>query len=203
MKNQRKYIDGQLNDILFSEFKIKNSDFILRIFQELMLGSSISKNRFYKLIKVSKDKADAILNKLGETDVQGNIIAFSGLSTVPTKHRFIVNGKMLYTWCVVDAILFAEWLDVEVNVHSSDPIDSSPIELQINGGQLLWTNPYPLFISWVESVDTCNIRGSICNHVSFFASERTAKQWLKNNPDGKILTLEDFFEPKNIGMKCC
>ena len=38
MKNQRKYIDGQLNDILFSEFKIKNSDFILRIFQELMQG---------------------------------------------------------------------------------------------------------------------------------------------------------------------
>ena len=60
-----------------------------------------------------------------------------------------------------------------------------------------------LFISWVESVDTCNIKGSLCNHVSFFASERTAKQWLKNNPDGKILTLEDFFEPKNIGMKCC
>ncbi len=110
---------------------------------------------------------------------------------------------MLYTWCVVDAILFAEWLDVEVNVHSSDPIDSSLIELQINGGQLLWTTPYPLFISWVESVDTCNIKGSLCNHVSFFASERTAKQWLKNNPDGKILTLEDFFEPKNIGMKCC
>ena len=203
MKNQRKYIDGQLNDILFSEFKIKNSDFILRIFQELMLGSSISKNRFYELIKVSKDKADAILNKLGETDVQGNIIAFAGLSTVPTKHRFIVNGKMLYTWCVVDAILFAEWLDVEVNVHSSDPIDSSLIELQINGGQLLWTTPYPLFISWVESVDTCNIRGSFCNHVSFYSSERTAKQWLKNNPDGKILTLEDFFEPKNIGIKCC
>lgn len=203
MKNQRKYIDGQLNDILFSEFKIKNSDFILRIFQELMLGSSISKNRFYKLIKVSKDKADAILNKLGETDVQGNIIAFSGLSTVPTKHRFIVNGKMLYTWCVVDAILFAEWLGVEANVHSTDPFDNSPIELQINGGQLLWTTPYPLFISWLESVDTCNIKGSLCNHVSFFASERTAKQWLKNNPDGKILTLEDFFEPKNIGMKCC
>lgn len=203
MKNTRKYLDNKLNDILFSEFKMENSDFILRIFHELLQGTSMSKNRFYELVNVNKDKADAIFNKLGETDEQGNITAFSGLSVLPTKHRFIVNGKMLFTWCVVDAILFSEWLGVEANVHSTDPIDNSPIELQINGSQLLWTTPYPLFISWVESVDTCNIRSSLCNHVSFFASESTAQQWLKNNSHGKILTLDDLFDPKNIGLKCC
>mgnify|MGYP003662036368 FL=1 len=122
---------------------------------------------------------------------------------IPTKHQFIVNRKKLYTWCVVDAILFAEWLNVKANVHSIDPIDRSPIELQINGGQLLWTKPYPLFISWVESIDTCNIRDSFCNHVSFFASEKTTRQWIKNNPEGKILTLEDLYSSENIGLKCC
>lgn len=203
MKNQRKYIDSQLNDILFSEFEIEGNDFILNIFRELLEGKPITKGRYHEIVNLPKEKADKILIKLGEMDNQDNIVAFSGLSVTPTEHQFIVNGKMLYTWCVVDAILFTEWLDVEANVRSTDPIDGSPIELQINGGQLLWTKPYPLFISWVESVDTCNIKGSLCNHVSFFASERTAKQWLKNNPDGKILTLEDFFEPKNIGMKCC
>uniref|UniRef100_UPI004047D2D3 organomercurial lyase n=2 Tax=Flavobacteriaceae TaxID=49546 RepID=UPI004047D2D3 len=52
-------------------------------------------------------------------------------------------------------------------------------------------------------MDSCNIRGSFCNHVSFFASEQTAKQWLDSNANGKILTLEDLFESNKIGLKCC
>ena len=203
MTTQRKHLDNQLKDILFSEFEIESNDFILDVFRELLKGQAVTKDKYHKIVNLPKEKADAILNKLGETDNQGNIVAFSGLSVIPTKHKFILNGKLLYTWCVVDAILFAEWLDVEANVHSNDPIDCSPIELQINGSQLLWTKPYPLFISWIESVDTCNIRDSFCDHVSFFASEKTAQQWINNNPGGKILTLEDFFTSDNIGLKCC
>lgn len=203
MKTQRKYIDNQLNDILYSEFEIKNNDFILNVFRELLKGKPITQDRYHEIVNLPKEKANGVLAKLGETDNQGNLVAFSGLSLIPTEHQFIVNGKKLYTWCVVDAILFAEWLDVEANVHSIDPIDRSSIELQINGGQLLWTKPYPLFISWVESIDTGNIRDSFCNHVSFFASEKTTRQWIKNNPEGKILTLEDFFSSENIGLKCC
>ncbi len=203
MNSTRQHLDNSLNEILFSEFEMENSNFILRIFKELLQAVPISKNRYYELIAVSKAKADAMLDKLGELDKQGNIVAFSGLSTVPTSHRFIVNGKTLYTWCVVDAILFAEWLDVEANIHSTDPIDGTPIELQINNDMLSWAKPYPLFVSWLESVDTCNIRGSLCDHVSFFASELTAERWLNKNPHGKILTIDDFFDPKNVGLKCC
>ena len=203
MKTHRKYIDNQLNDILYSEFEIENNDFILNVFRELIKGKPITQGRYHEIVNLPKEKANGVLAKLGETDNQGNIVAFSGLSVIPTKHQFIVNRKKLYTWCVVDAILFAEWLNVKANVHSIDPIDRSPIELQINGGQLLWTKPYPLFISWVESIDTCNIRDSFCNNVSFFASEKTTRQWIKNNPEGKILTLEDLYSSENIGLKCC
>ncbi|MBC8198395.1 MAG: organomercurial lyase [Candidatus Marinimicrobia bacterium] len=203
MINQRKHIDSQLNDMLFSKFEIEGNDFILNVFRSLLEGKPITKGRYYEIVNLPKDKADAILVKLGETDDQDNIVAFSGLSLIPTDHHFNVNGKKLYTWCAIDAILFAEWLDVEVYVLSTDPIDDTPIELQINGGQLQWTKPYPLFISWVESIDTCNIRDSLCNHVTFYGSEKTAQEWLNNNPQGKILTLEDFFTAENIGLKCC
>ena len=123
MKNQRKYIDSQLNDILFSEFEIEGNDFILNIFRELLEGKPITKGRYHEIVNLPKEKADKILIKLGEMDNQDNIVAFSGLSVTPTEHQFIVNGKMLYTWCVVDAILFTEWLDVEANVRSTDPIE--------------------------------------------------------------------------------
>jgi len=203
MKMQFKhYIESRLNDML-SLLELDNWEFILKIHKELLKGVPLPKETYLNLINLPQEKADAILEKLGELDKQGNVVAFSGLSLSPTDHRFVVNGKTLYTWCVVDAILFTEWLDVASQILSQDPIDKTPVELQIEGDYLLWTKPYPLYISWVDTIDTCNIRGSLCNHVSFFGSETTANQWLKNNLGGKIVTVEDFFEPNKIGMKCC
>jgi len=196
------YLESRLNSMLL-QLGPDNREFILKIHRELFKGVPLNKEEYYKLTNLSKEKADAILEKLGELDAQGNIIAFSGLSLIPTNHRIVINGKKLYTWCAIDAIFFTEWLDVASQIFSEDPIDKTPVELQIEGDHLLWTKPYPLFISWVETIDACDIRGSLCNHVSFFASEKTAKQWLENNPDGKILTIDDFFESTKIGIQCC
>ena len=77
MKNQRKYIDSQLNDILFSEFEIEGNDFILNIFRELLEGKPITKGRYHEIVNLPKEKADKILIKLGEMDNQDNIVAFS------------------------------------------------------------------------------------------------------------------------------
>ena len=203
MKNARQYLDNRLNSIL-PQVGIDNWEFILKIHRELIKGFPLSKSEYYKIAELSNDKADVILQKMGEVDAVGNVVAFAGLSVVPTTHRFEVNGKALYTWCVIDAILFTDWLDVNAHITSADPIDHSSIELEIDDNRLLWTKPYPLFISWVETIDTCNIRGSLCNHVSFFASESTANQWLKNNDGGKILSIDDFFTTDaDISLKCC
>lgn len=203
MSNKRKDIENKLNGILFSGLEMVSSNLILRIFKELLQSIPISKKRYYGLTGVSKAKADTMLDKLGEVDEKGNIVAFSGLSIVPTDHRFEINGKTLYTWCAVDAILFAEWLDIDAKVTSTDPIDGTSIELQINGGRLIASRPYPIYISWLEPKNTYNIRGSFCKHVSFFASETTTKQWLDSNLYGKILTLDDFYGTSGTGMKCC
>lgn len=188
---------------MFPELGLDNKEFILKIHRELLKGTPVTRKSYYQMTTPYKEKADAVLEKMGELDQQGNIVAFAGLSLTPTQHTFIVNGKMFYTWCVVDAILFSEWLDVSSHIFSNDPIDNTPIELKIEKDHLLWTNPYPLFISWVDSMDTCNIRGSLCDHVSFFAGETTARRWQENNPVGKILSIDDFFESAKSGLSCC
>lgn len=190
---------NQLSEMGISE----HEEFIPEVQKELLKGKPSTKQDYYRLTNLTKDKADEVLKKLGETDERGNIVAFAGLSVTPTNHRFVVNGKTLYTWCVVDAILFSEWLDVSSHILTNDPIDHSPIELSIESDHLMWSDPFPLFVSWVETMDTCDIRGSFCNHVSFFASETTANQWLEDHPEGKILTLEEFFNSDKFGMKCC
>jgi len=144
------------------------------------------------ILRLKGGTNDAIL--IAEIDLEGNIVAFLGLSLIPTKHKLIIENKTFYTWCVIDAILFTEWLDVTSVTHSNDPIDNTPIELKMKGNQLISSNPYPLFVSWVESMNTCDIRNSLCNHVSFFASDTTSNQWLKENANGKVITIDDFFE---------
>ena len=203
MKKTKQNLDQQLNS-LFSEFQIDDKSFIVNIQRELLKGNPLAKTTYYELlIDLDKEKADSLLELLGELNKNNKITAFSGLSLTPTNHRFIVENKILYTWCALDAILFTEWLDVSSQIISRDPIDNSLIELNIDCDHLVSSNPYPIFLSLVEKMDSCNIRGSFCNHVSFFASEQTAKQWLDSNANGKILTLEDLFESNKIGLKCC
>lgn len=200
--NKQLHLESRLNSLL-PELGLDSWDFILTIHNELLKKNSLSKTKYYQLSNLSKEKVNAVLENLGELDEEENIVAFFGLSLLPTNHRFIVNGKTLYTWCVVDAILFSDWLDVTAHILSNDPIDNTAVELQIEGDHLIWTKPHPLFVSWVDTIDTGNIRGSLCNHVSFFASEKTANQWLNNNPNGKILEIDDFFESNKIGIGCC
>ena len=203
MKKTKQNLDQQLNS-LFSEFQIDDKSFIVNIQRELLKGNPLAKTTYYELlIDLDKEKADSLLELLGELNKNNKITAFSGLSLTPTNHRFIVENKILYTWCALDAILFTEWLDVSSQIISRDPIDNSLIELSIECDHLISSNPYPIFLSFIEKMDTCNIRDSFCNHVSFFSSEQTAKLWLAKNPNGEILTLEDLFESNKIGLKCC
>jgi len=202
MKTAKQYLGKQLNTML-SEIQLDDNNFIVNVQRELLKGNPLPKTTFYALIDATKEKADSLLELLGELNENDEITAFSGLSITPTNHKFIVQGKTLYTWCALDAILFTEWLDVSSQIISQDPIDNSLIELNIDCDHLVSSNPYPIFLSLVEKMDSCNIRGSFCNHVFFFASEQTAKQWLDSNANGKILTLEDLFESNKIGLKCC
>ncbi|WP_445955076.1 organomercurial lyase [Yeosuana sp.] len=195
-------LETQLKSML-SDIGIEDIGFIINIQKELIKGNPIPIVKYYALVGLHIEKANDVLEILGESNENNQITAFSGLSLTPTHHKFIVQNKTLYTWCALDAILFTEWLDVSSQIISLDPIDNSIIELNIECDHLVSSNPYPIFISWIEKMDSCNIRGSFCNHVSFFASEQTAKQWLSKNPSGKILTLEDLFESNKIGLECC
>lgn len=202
MKMTKQYFDKQLNAML-STLQIDDKSFIVNVQRELLKGKPLSKAKYYELYEEDRDKASSVLELLGEVNKNDEITAFSGLSLTPTQYKLIVENITLHTWCAVDAILFTDWLDISSHVFSNDPIDNTEIEFAIEGDFLLWSNPYPLYISIVEDMDACNIKSSFCNHVSFWASKQTANQWLNNNPNGKIVTLEDFFESDKIGIKCC
>ncbi len=192
MENFRQYFSVEL-DLKFSELGLENRDYTIKVHKELLKGKPITKEKCLSILNLANAKSGNLLEKVAEFDAEGNIVGFLGLSLMPTRHKVIIENKTFYTWCAIDAILFTEWLAVSADVYSNDPIDNTPIELKMNVDQLISSNPFPLFVSWVKSIHTCDIRNSFCNHVLFFASDTTAKQWLKESPNGKIITLDDFF----------
>lgn len=202
MENARQYLDDSLDSEL-SNAGIENVDFLLKIFKELLKGKAVSKKVFSSIAELPPEKEQFLLENLAEQDEKGDVIAFSGMSLTPTNHSITINDKKLYTWCAIDAILFTDWLNINSRIQSRDPVDNSFIELQLVGDHLQWTKPYPIFVSLVEGLNTCDIRNSFCNHVSFFASEATAKKWLEQNPHGKIISIDDFFETSKTGLSCC
>jgi alkylmercury lyase len=185
------------------ELELNSSDFVLKMHRELLKGEPVPISLYYEIVNVEPTKADLILEKFGVLNDDGNINAFFGLSLIPTKHKLKVDGHTFYTWCVVDAILFTDWLEITSTIESHDPDDGSFIKIELKGDRLISSSPSPLYVSWVDNIDACNLRDTLCDHVSFFASSKTAGRWSERHPEGRIIKLTDFFGPNKLGMECC
>ncbi|MFY0654383.1 MAG: organomercurial lyase [Cyclobacteriaceae bacterium] len=171
-------------------------------YDQLLRGKTLTPESLSRAISRSLEETREIVSTYGEIDQQGQIAGFLGISLFETKHKMFVNGKVIYTWCAADTLLFPKFLDFSAKVTSEDPISGELVELSVNGDYLEWTNPVPLYISWMEKADSCDIRNSFCYHSYFFSSQDTANKWLKENPSGKISKAEDFFS-FSAGVSCC
>lgn len=103
----------------------------------------------------------------------GRITAFIGLSTVPTRHRLITNGTVLYTWCAFDALFLPGLLGIAAEIESLCPAGGGAIRIRINAGRLERATPSDPVLSFVtpdhEAFEK-DLRGEFCCHVNFFAN---------------------------------
>ena len=166
--------------------------------KELLKGSPLDVEHVSGLLSVSLSETIRIVNQFGELNQHGKVVGFAGLSIVPTNHKFEVNGKSLYTWCAADALMFPAALNVTAYICSTDPINKEKIELTVSPDAIEKVSPESTVASVVETMDTCNIRTSFCDRVHFFTSEKTAKEWIKENEEASIMPIEEIFKIRGI-----
>lgn len=70
-------------------------------------------------------------------DHDGAVVAFSGLSLRPTKHRLAVAGRQLFTWCAWDTLFLPELLDQPAEVGSTCPVTGAPVRLRVDDGGII------------------------------------------------------------------
>jgi alkylmercury lyase len=147
-----------------------------------------------------------------EFDKDGKIVGV-GLTLVPTPHVYEVNGSKLYTWCALDALIFPVMLNHTAHIESLDPISGEKIQVTVTPDGVEKVKPESAVVSWVKSsVDSSNIRGSICHYVYFFSSPETASKWIAEHPGKTFYPVIDAFKAakkihnKYSGMQadvCC
>jgi alkylmercury lyase len=134
------------------------------------------------LAQVSPEKVLFTLHSFGaEFDKEGNVLGF-GLTLVPTPHVYEANGRKLYTWCAVDALLFPVMLGHTAQIESRDPVTGEKIQVTISPDGVQKVEPENAVVSWVNVIDLSNIRGSVCQYVHFFGSSESASKWIARHP---------------------
>ena len=114
---------------------------------------------------------------LGE---DGRITAFIGLSSVPTPHRLITGGRVLYTWCAFDALFLPGLLGMAAEIESLCPAGGGTIRIRLDAGRLEKATPSDPVLSFVTPDHEAlakDLRGEFCCHVRFFANRDRFTAW--------------------------
>lgn len=137
-----------------------------------------------------------------QCDERDRVVAFGGLSIVPTEHRFAIGDRTLYTWCAWDTLFLPALLGREARVRSTCPITHDGITLTVTPGGVREAQPHDLWVSLPppEQTSTADITGSFCCHVHFLAGETATPTWRARH-QGLALSLDDAFELGRLATK--
>ena len=95
---------------------------VVRIMRLLVDGDPVPPLRIASSLQIFRDEATAVVSQFGaELDEAGNVAGL-GVSLTPTPHRYVVNGRNLYTWCATDAMSFPILYRHTALIESPDPI---------------------------------------------------------------------------------
>lgn len=127
-----------------------------------------------------------------EYDDDGNILGF-GLTLCETPHVFEIDGRRLYTWCALDALMFPALIGKTAHVLSRCAAMGVPVSLTVTPDGVRKVTPEDAAVSLVLPGVCPDIRGSFCCHVHFFASTSVADGWAAKHGGAFVVSVENAF----------
>ena len=127
-----------------------------------------------------------------EWDEQGRVVGL-GLTLRPTPHRLELEGRTLFAWCALDALLFPVLLGRPASIESPCRSTGEPVHIEVTPAGIEVVEPPSAVVSIVAARDLANIRSVGCNNTHFFSSPEAAYRWLERHPEATIVPAEDAF----------
>lgn len=130
-----------------------------------------------------------------EYDGEGRIVGW-GLTRKPTPHKFVVDGKQLYTWCAPDTLIFPAVIGRTAHIESPCPTTGTIIRLTVDqDAGITGLDPSTAVLSIVdpEQVDPKAVRATLCNPQHFFATADAARDWQSRHPGMMVLPVAEAY----------
>jgi alkylmercury lyase len=135
----------------------------------------------------------ARLGELADTEYdEAGAIVGHGITLRPTPHQFTVDGRLLYTWCALDTLIFPAILNRPAHVVSPAPGSGELIRLRVDptAGVTALT-PASAVVTVLFPEQGSGVRSTFCNHVRFYPHAAAAQGWLTDHPGGAVLTITE------------
>jgi len=183
-------------DVLPKELTPAEQRLSIQIYRLLAKGEPVAWERLAESLDISLDEANDILKDwIGVYyNDENHIIGYWGLALLEMDHRFIVDGRILYTWCAWDSLFIPELLGKTVIIESTCPETERPIRLIAGPDGVKSIDPAEAVMSILtvnqEKLNE-NIMTNFCHFIYFFSSESAGKRWASKHEGTYILSIED------------
>jgi alkylmercury lyase len=127
-----------------------------------------------------------------EWDEQGRVAGL-GLTLRLTPHRLELEGRTLFAWCALDALVFPVLLGRPAIIESPCRGTGEPVHIEVTPAGIEVMEPPSAVVSIVAARDLANIRSVGCNNTHFFSSREAASRWLEKHLAATILSVEEAF----------
>lgn len=179
---------------LSEQLRCEQEDLCLPIVYQVARGKPLEKAALAASLQMRQEDLEQRLAHLPDTefDQRGNIVGW-GVTLVPTRHRFQIDGKLLFTWCAFDTVLFPPSLLKTAQVQSVCPVTGHPIKfVATSEGNVQDLHPASSVLSLIIPAQRRDcVRATFCQHSLFFESEQAASIWLTAHPEAVVLSIED------------
>src|SRR5215208_1925014 len=115
-----------------------------------------------------------------EWDEQGRVVVL-GLTLQLTPHRLELEGRTLFAWCALDALLFPILLERPASIESPCRGTGDPVHIEVTPAGIEAVEPPSAVVSIVAARDLINFRRVSCNNAHFFSSPEAASRWLEKH----------------------
>jgi alkylmercury lyase len=125
-----------------------------------------------------------------DTDGDGRVTGFVGLTTEATRHRITLDGTSLFTWCAFDAVGIPAALQVDAAVHTTCGYCQGLIEVDIAAGSAPGVSPIR---GWLPHIENCgNVKADFCSEANLFCNDEHLGAWrgAQGMPEGLVMDLD-------------
>src|SRR5262249_24938634 len=102
-----------------------------------------------------------------ERDSHGAVVGVHGLTLWPTRHRLVLDGIALYTWCALDAIGIPAALGIDAEVTTVCGWCAQSLRLLVDDGAPIADAPHVL---WLPTSPCANVRADFCPLANLFCN---------------------------------